>query len=171
MGASWTALEPLLGLSWALLGVSWLPQAAQEGPGLDFRGFWECPGKGWEVPRLYFSKFFHTFRSTLCLLLMFCAMPFSLEPSSSTLSSNGSLGRVFSSWYRIHGFNNVISTLLHFPAFSSYFLVRRSVRSTSAASRRAGLRVRRAPYLLICIHQPLHTSKLTLEIDISEIGS
>ena len=69
LGRSWAPLGRFLGVSWALLGASWLPNAAQEGPGLDFGGFWERPGKGWEVPRPYFSWFFRTFRYIMVLIV------------------------------------------------------------------------------------------------------
>ena len=85
-GRSWARLGRFLGVSWALLDASWLPNAAQEDPGLDFGRFWEHPGRVSEVPKLYFSRFFRTFRSnafhntvttllhfpTLLLLLFWC---------------------------------------------------------------------------------------------------
>ena len=36
LGHSWAPLGRLLGTSWVLLGASWLPNAAQDGLGLDF---------------------------------------------------------------------------------------------------------------------------------------
>ena len=85
-GRSWARLGRFLGVSWALLDASWLPNAAQEDPGLDFGRFWEHPGRVSEVPKLYFSRFFRTLRSnafhntvttllhfpTLLLLLFWC---------------------------------------------------------------------------------------------------
>ena len=76
MGDSWATLwrsgarlARFLGVTWGLLGASWKPNAAQEGFGPDFKGFWEGPGKAWEVPRLYFSMFFHTFRHIMVLIM------------------------------------------------------------------------------------------------------
>ena len=71
-GRFWALLgfsSPLLGCSWTLLGASWLPNAVQEGPGLDFGGFWERPGRVSEVPRLYFSLVFRTFRYIMLLIV------------------------------------------------------------------------------------------------------
>ncbi len=68
--ASWDAPGSILeGISWTLLGASWLPNAVQEGPGLDFGGFWERPGRVSEVPRMYFSRFFRTFRYIMVLIV------------------------------------------------------------------------------------------------------
>ena len=91
LGRSWDALGPFwaplghfLGVSCALLDASWLPNAAQEGPGLDFGGFRECPGRLLEVPKLIFSRFFRTFRynvfnnavTTLLHFPALCLLPF-----------------------------------------------------------------------------------------------
>ena len=70
LGRSWAPLGRFLGVSWALLAASWLPNAVQEGPGLDFGGFWERPGRVSEVPRLYFSWFFRTFRYIMVLIVL-----------------------------------------------------------------------------------------------------
>ena len=103
LGRSWAGLGRFLAFSWALLGASWLPNAAQERPGLDFGGFRGRPGRISEAPRLYFERFFHAFR------MRFVARRASLHNAL------------------IHA----VATL--FPctcAFFSFLLVRRSVRST-----------------------------------------
>ena len=73
LGRSWGApgrfglpLGGFLGVSWALLGASWLPNASQGLPGIDFGRFRERPGRFSEVPWLYFSTFFVTFRYNAC---------------------------------------------------------------------------------------------------------
>ena len=84
LGPFWAPLGHFLGVSCALLDASWLPNAAQEGPGLDFGGFRECPGRLSEVPKLNFSRFFRTFRynvfnsavSTLLHFPALCLLPF-----------------------------------------------------------------------------------------------
>ena len=76
LGSSQAPLGRLLGVLGRLLdalrrllGASWLPNAVQEGPGLDFGGFWERPGRVSEVPRLYFSWVFRTFRYIMVLIV------------------------------------------------------------------------------------------------------
>ena len=58
LGRLLTASWAFLSVSWALLGASWLPNAAQEGPRLDFGGFQERSGSASEVPGAYFSRGF-----------------------------------------------------------------------------------------------------------------
>ena len=54
LGPFWAPLGHFLGVSCALLDASWLPNAAQEGPGLDFGGFREGPQMAFEASMLDF---------------------------------------------------------------------------------------------------------------------
>ena len=59
------------------MGASWLPNAVQEGPGLDFGGFWERPGRVSEGPKAVFFMVFsyislyNGFNSAVTTLLHF----------------------------------------------------------------------------------------------------
>ncbi len=74
LGSSQAPLGRLLGVLGRLLDalrrlLGSILEAVQEGPGLDFGGFWERPGRVSEVPRLYFSWVFRTFRYIMLLIV------------------------------------------------------------------------------------------------------